>query len=378
MTPRASAPAGLRGALLLLALLLACASGAWGAAPGTPQATPLGDPKPGPIKIAIDAALRNLSLAACPNKTAELLSVLAPNVTVLFPWADPILLNTTDAQEEFFTTSFLPCGVRFTIADIGVGSGGPVPKPIPAPIPPTEGDEVELELGNDKTKPLAVTRLIYVSYGVLDVGKGLALWEGEKVKSDQAGANNNDVFSWKLTVIGWNSDISFGELTAHMRRHQPQTDIRSSASGVPEVVRPSVASSDASLASAAAGRVSFSRRDLLAKKSVDQGFLGNDDTTLLWPLLNTSFGYFAANASAFDLVNASKLFSSAPPYITGEPGSPPLVAATEQDRLDWTEVRLASHKAPGTRHQSQGIKRNAPGTRHQAQGIPVQVLLTSD
>jgi len=95
---------------------------------GYPRHT-LGDPKPGPIKIQIDAALRNLSLAACPNKTAELLAVLAPNVTVLFPFSDPLLLNSSAAQEAFSPPPSSPVGCHSLSQTLGWGPGPQFPSP---------------------------------------------------------------------------------------------------------------------------------------------------------------------------------------------------------------------------------------------------------
>jgi len=206
-----------------------------------------------------------------------------------------------------------------------------------------------------------VTRLIYVSYGALDVGKALALWEGEKVKSTQAGANNNDVFTWKLTVIGWNSDLTDAEFMSLQRRNRPGAVSSVGTSGVPEVT-----ASDASLADVTAKEgalPSFSRRDLLGKKSVDLGsapvLKGDGDTTLLWSLLNATFGYFAENCSVYDLANASLLFSHAVPYVYGESGSPrggghragaPRLDRGESSQVTRRQSQVTRHKAQGTRH----------------------------
>jgi len=143
---------------------------------------------PGPRRLRSDAALRNLSLASCPNKTEELLAVLAANVTVLVPGSEPLLLNDSTLQEDFFTSSFLPCGVRFTIADIAVGEGASVPEPAPTPEPTLSASGAS----NGDSLALAVTHLFYIDYATLSVGKALALWEGEKVKSPKAGANGQD------------------------------------------------------------------------------------------------------------------------------------------------------------------------------------------
>lgn len=298
---------------------------------------PLASPKPGSAKIEIDAALRNLSLAACPNKTDELLSILAANVTVLFPGSEPLLLNDTTLQEDFFSSSFLPCGVRFTIADIAVGEGAPVPEPAAEPAASSAA-------ANGNSLALAVTHLIYIDYATLSVGKALALWEGEKVKKPKAGANGQDKYSWKLTVIGWSSDLpsasssssssSEGDKPAPRLVTFPQASLERALAERREALEslPASGSSFAVFASAAL------EAEAEAGRETEGVELKGSSKVDVWAGLGDAFDYFAANASAGDVVNSSLILSSLHPVLLLNPNAPTAELITEDDRLTFAEV----------------------------------------